>query len=137
MSNPKEHGSNTLSVRGDFYVESGCCISCGVPQSVAPDLVGWTEEELRQCYWKKQPVTAAELEQALKVFEGQELGCHRYAGLNIEIQRRIGISECDHPLLELTITSGDLAEVAEAPKFLQVEELGIISRLIRKLIGRQ
>ena len=27
-----------------FYVEEGCCMSCGVPQSIAPELVGWREE---------------------------------------------------------------------------------------------
>ena len=35
----------------DFYVENGCCTSCGVPQLVAPDLVGWVEENTH-CYWR-------------------------------------------------------------------------------------
>jgi hypothetical protein len=32
---------------GDFYVEDGCCAACGVPQAVAPDLVGWREDGSR------------------------------------------------------------------------------------------
>jgi len=37
--------------RSDFYVEEGCGGSCGVPQPIAPELVGWKEEaELLWCY---------------------------------------------------------------------------------------
>jgi hypothetical protein len=81
--------------RGDFYVESVCCMSCGVPQAVAPDLVGWTDGGMRQCYWKKQPETSQELMQAIAIFDGQEAGCHRYAGTDPEIQLRVGIENCD------------------------------------------
>ncbi|HEY9126263.1 MAG TPA: hypothetical protein VIM62_04010, partial [Acidobacteriaceae bacterium] len=52
------HQREEQSAPGDFYVESGCCISCGVPQAVAPDLVGWIEDEkFLRCYWIKQPET--------------------------------------------------------------------------------
>jgi hypothetical protein len=83
------------SARGDFYAEADCCISCGVPQAAAPDLVGWTDDTSSQCYWKKQPETPEELEYAFDVFDGQELGCHRYAGRDPEIQLRIGSGSCD------------------------------------------
>src|SRR5882762_8057430 len=29
-------------------------MSCGVPQAVAPELVGWTDEELPSCYWNRR-----------------------------------------------------------------------------------
>src|SRR5580700_3808467 len=32
------------SMPGDFYVEKGQCLACGVPHVVAPDLVGWTDK---------------------------------------------------------------------------------------------
>ena len=83
------------SARGDFYAEEGCCLSCGVPQAVAPDLVGWTDSDSSQCYWIKQPGTPPELERALAVFDGQEVGCHRYAGRDPEIQFRVGWENCD------------------------------------------
>jgi hypothetical protein len=36
--------AQTKSTSEGFYVQPGCCTSCGVPQSVAPDLIGWTNE---------------------------------------------------------------------------------------------
>ena len=30
--------SYTKNVAGDFYVEDGCCITCGVPTGIAPDI---------------------------------------------------------------------------------------------------
>jgi hypothetical protein len=33
---------------GDFYLQQGCCVSCGVPQAVAPALVGWAMTRTRQ-----------------------------------------------------------------------------------------
>jgi predicted RNase H-like HicB family nuclease len=86
------------SAPGDFYVESGCCTACGVPQHVAPDLVGWTVEPFVSCYWKKQPETKEEFEQAFKIFDGQELGCHHYRGHDPDIQLRVGTEQCDYPL---------------------------------------
>ncbi len=86
------------SAPGDFYVDSYCCTACGVPQAAAPDLVGWTDEKSPQCRWKKQPSTPAEFTQAFAIFDGQELGCHRYAGSDPEIQQRVGIENCDLPL---------------------------------------
>src|SRR5215472_16214320 len=55
------------SAPGDFYVVKGECLACGVPQVVAPDLVGWTGEEIPHCFWKKQPETEAEFERAVGV----------------------------------------------------------------------
>jgi hypothetical protein len=86
------------SAPGDFYVDSNCCTACGVPQVVAPDLVGWTAEKIPQCRWKKQPSAPAEFQQAFAIFDSQELGCHRYAGTDPEIQKRVGIENCDFPL---------------------------------------
>jgi len=85
------------SAPGDFYVENECCVGCGVPQVVAPDLVGWREESVPHCYWKKQPETADEVRQALAIFDSQEAGCHRYAGSDPAIQASVGAENCDHP----------------------------------------
>ena len=85
------------SAPGDFYVDSTCCTACGVPQVVAPDLVAWTDGERMQCRWVKQPSNPSELERAISVCEMQELGCHRYAGKDLEIQRRVGFENCDFP----------------------------------------
>ena len=43
------------SRNGDFYVQQGCCLSCGVPQEVAPTLVGWRDNQnSTDCYWIRQ-----------------------------------------------------------------------------------
>src|SRR5258708_1184507 len=85
------------SVPGDFYVEKGQCLACGVPHVVAPDLVGWTDEKFPHCFWKKQPGTPAELERAITVLEVQELECHRYAGTDPAILDRVLSVYCDYP----------------------------------------
>src|SRR5438309_3239760 len=84
-------------VPGDFYVENGQCLACGVPHVVAPDLVGWTDEKFPHCFWKKQPGTPAEIERAIKVLEVQELECHRYAGTDPAILDRLLSTSCDYP----------------------------------------
>jgi hypothetical protein len=71
------------------------CISCGVPHALAPDLVGWTDEQQNQCIWKKQPGTQKELDQAVAVLNAQELDCHRYAGSDPAILKRISRDLCD------------------------------------------
>jgi hypothetical protein len=95
MMDSKEN-SEPVSAQGDFYVEAGCCAACGVPEAVAPDLIGRTDDRYYfHCYWKKQPETADELQRAFAIFDGQELGCHRYRGHDQEIQLRVGYENCD------------------------------------------
>lgn len=83
---------------GDFYVENGQCLACGVPHAIAPDLVDWADQESPHCVWKKQPKTEAEIERALAVLDAQELGCHRYAGTDPAILDRVLSSYCDYPV---------------------------------------
>jgi hypothetical protein len=85
---------DTTKSSGHFYIQDSCCTGCGVPQSVAPDLVAWTNEN--QCYWIKQPQTADELDRAVKIFHTQELGCHRYSGNDPAILQRLPAEDCDH-----------------------------------------
>ena len=96
-------GSTARPAQEDFYVDNTCCLSCGVPQHVAPDLVGWTDGSMRQCFWKKQPETPEEMRQAFAIFDGQEVGCHRYAGHDPAIQVRIGRENCDFPIYNLQV----------------------------------
>src|SRR5580658_1040883 len=91
MGRPPLYPPEPTSAPGDFYVEDKCCVFCGVPQVVAPDLVEWVNgREIPHCRWKKQPSTPEELKQAFAIFDGQELGCHRYAGIDPAVQERIG-----------------------------------------------
>jgi hypothetical protein len=80
----------------DFYVQQGRCLSCGVPQAVAPTLVGWRDtQNSTDCYWIRQPQTPDELEQAIKVIHEQEVDCHRYAGTDPSVIRRLPAAQCD------------------------------------------
>jgi hypothetical protein len=75
------------SVEGDFYAEKDTCIWCGVPQSVAPDLVGKDKEDA--CIWKKQPTTPEELDRAINVLNHSCCAAHRYAGTDASVWARI------------------------------------------------
>ncbi len=132
MSSPSRYEREPNSAPGDFYVENHCCTACGVPLLVAPDLIGYVDSSMSHCYWKKQPETEHELDQAIAIFEAQELGCHRYAGHDPIIQRRVGYSSCDYPLPHIK------ALAATRNLFLlPLETPGLLRRLWNKLCRRE
>jgi hypothetical protein len=56
-------------------MQEGCCMSCGVPQSIAPELGGWRDEEATSCYWIRQPESADEStgpSRSARPFEAQD-----------------------------------------------------------------
>jgi hypothetical protein len=84
-------------------VEDGCCVTCGVPEDVAPDIFGWTEKsEFSQCVVKRQPVTPDELTRTLLAVADGEMECIRYRGRDLEIQTRLvemgEAAQCDAPV---------------------------------------
>jgi hypothetical protein len=85
------------NVPGDFYVEKGCCMSCNMPFSEAPDLFSSLEDG--HCYVSKQPTSPAEIYRMTQAFAVSELGCIRYKGINRVIKIKliaIGAGEeCD------------------------------------------
>jgi hypothetical protein len=135
MPNPK-FTPHPKSAPGDFYVENEMCIACGMPHVVAPDLMGWTEDKYSHCFWKKQPRTPQEIEQAIKVLEVQELGCHRYAGTDPAILNRISSGYCDYPLARPPSTQG-AETVVEVPRFALLDDGSPIFRLMKKIVGRK
>jgi hypothetical protein len=91
---------------GPFFVENGCCISCGAPEHEAPDLMSHDEndEVFYHCYFKKQPSTPEETEQAIQAvwvsccgavqYEGDDPKIlQRFAELTEELRSRIGEAE--------------------------------------------
>jgi ferredoxin len=77
---------------GPFYVGNSECMACGYPHVLAPDLMAWeTDSEGRpsHCYFKKQPETPEELEQAIKAIDGCCCGALRYSGSDPEIIKRV------------------------------------------------
>jgi hypothetical protein len=76
-------GPHPLNAPGDFYVENGECISCGAPESVAPDLIAWETipgDPHVHCYFKKQPADSFELKQAIDAIAVSCCGALRYTG---------------------------------------------------------
>jgi hypothetical protein len=70
------------NVKGDFYVESGCCTTCDLPSEVAPEL--FKNEEIH-CYVCKQPSTQEEVVKIPNTMEVQDLDCIQYKGSDEEI----------------------------------------------------
>lgn len=85
MDFSKPHPNN---VPGDFFVEDGCCITCGVPTAEAPDLFEMPEDAHpadAHCWVSKQPTNAEELGRMLNVLECQEVNCIRYKGTDPQL----------------------------------------------------
>ena len=138
VAKPSQNGE-AKSALGDFCVQDTCCMSCGVPQSIAPDLVGWTNENLTECYWLKQPRTPDELDRAIKIIHTQELGCHRYGGKDPAILRRLPAEDCDHPRPDLKLNPTPYLSVSgPAPRFTlsASSELGLFSKLRRMFLRK-
>jgi len=105
MTSCKPHPNNAP---GDFYVEDGCCLSCGMPTKVADDLFAYTGDG--HCYVSKQPSNAAEMHRMIQAFEVQDVGCIRYKGSNRVVQIKLvacgEAEQCDQ-------LDGDLAALGE------------------------
>lgn len=82
--------AHPMNVPGDFYVEDGCCTSCNMPFTEAPELFGSADGELDgHCFVRKQPESTAELSRMLMAMAVSDLGCTRYKGKNRTIQIRL------------------------------------------------
>lgn len=106
---PEAHPQN---VAGPFYVEDGCCITCGIPVDAAPDIFDWASDET-SCVVKRQPVTQTDLDRTMIAISTAEVDCIRYRGVDPAIFLRLAQAghalNCDvpsgdaHPLLRLKI----------------------------------
>jgi hypothetical protein len=77
---------------GPFYVVNTECMTCGYPHVLAPDLIDWdqdSEGHKHHCYFKKQPESPEEVEQAIKAINGSCCGALRYAGADPAIIKRL------------------------------------------------
>ena len=100
---------------------------------MARDLVGWTDEKVPHCFWKKQPETPAELEQAIAVLEAQELECHRYAGSDPTILNRVLSTYCDYPMQPPNV----LKQTDPPPLFALLDDRpSLLARVWRTITGR-
>lgn len=73
--------------REPFYVEPDCCLLCGVPESIAPELFETGE---KHCTVKRQPVISAEVDKTIRAMWSSEVDCIRYSGTDEMVLRRLG-----------------------------------------------
>lgn len=64
---------------GPFYVVNGECITCMLPESEAPELMGFDQAQ-QHCYFQRQPATAEETENAIVAVAVACCSALRYAG---------------------------------------------------------
>jgi hypothetical protein len=85
--------------RGDFYTENGSCTVCGAPQAEAPDLIEHAKVD-GHCYFRRQPVTETDIDQAIAAMQVSCVGALRYGGTDEGILKRLyenGMAElCDN-----------------------------------------
>jgi hypothetical protein len=79
---------------GDFYVMQGCCLQCGAPQAAAPDLIAFSDDRqddntVVHCYFKRQPVTAAEVDQSIEAMRVSCIEALRYSGSDADIVKKL------------------------------------------------
>jgi hypothetical protein len=88
------------NAEGPFYVVSGECISCGAPESEAPELM--SHDESGHCYFARQPGSRQEVDAAIRATWTSCCGAVRYGGDDAEVVGRLGAieaySSCDHKL---------------------------------------
>jgi hypothetical protein len=87
-----------LTGDGDFYVEPDCCLLCGVPEDIAPEVFQTGEN---YCFVKQQPCSQDELDRTIRAMWSSEVDCIRYRGQDAELLARLargGMSDqADHP----------------------------------------
>jgi len=83
-----------LNAAGLFYSVKDCCIICLAPQSEAPELIGLYEDpsgtnRLSHCFFKKQPETPNEVDNAIRAMWVSCVENLRYAGDDPAILERL------------------------------------------------
>ena len=95
-----KHQPHPLNAPGPFYVTNHECITCMLPMSEAPDLMGFVGEGEHHCYFKKQPSTPDEVERAIAAISVNCCGAVRYGGADVAIIQRLrslrSADNCDY-----------------------------------------
>ena len=88
------------SVAGDFYVEANLCTRCCLVHGEAPALLNDPEEPFESCFFRRQPETPEEVDQAISAICVTEVCALRYGGTDPDIiaklRKRHMASVCDH-----------------------------------------
>lgn len=84
---------------GPFYT-TGECMSCGAPESMAPELLAQLDDNNSETYFLRQPATPEEIERACQAIEVCCADALRYGGNDPAIIESLGNNPscCDHLL---------------------------------------
>jgi hypothetical protein len=95
------HSRHPKNAPGPFYVVRDACIFCTAPEHEAPGLMDHVDKPFYHCYFKKQPMTPAEIDRAVMAVGVSCCGAVRYAGEDAEVLNRLQAlgraSSCDPP----------------------------------------
>ena len=88
MSQRKPYPKN---VDGPFYVEDGCCISCGVWAEEGSEFLRLEQESEFgwHCYFYRQPKTEADYDKVFAAIGLADVTCMRYRGSDPEVLQRM------------------------------------------------
>src|SRR5688500_2202951 len=85
---------------GDFYVVAGSCTRCCLVHGEAPELLNDPAQPFNECYFRRQPQTPAEVEQAISAICVSEMEALRYGGTDESIIQKLrgqhAAARCDH-----------------------------------------
>lgn len=72
MEAPPSPSNEAVRVEGDFYVEPDCCLLCGVPEDLAPEVFQSGENH---CFVKRQPCSRDEVDRTVRAMWSSEVDC--------------------------------------------------------------
>ena len=72
--------------QNDFYVEPNCCLLCGVPEGIAPEIFRTGEHN---CSMIRQPCSEDEIDRTIRAMWSSEVDCVRYRGRDAAMLKRL------------------------------------------------
>lgn len=140
-----------LIERGDFYVEADCCLLCGVPEDIAPEVFQTGENH---CFVKRQPCSQDEVDRTIRAMWSSEVDCIRYRGRDeglLDRLHRAGLSYlADHPMrpdgpaalrdrvsFDISVEPGVRTSASQIASAFRTELRGSGKRVLPALFGRR
>lgn len=84
------------NVPGDFYVVRNTCIQCCLPHEEAPNLLNDWKADFDECYFRRQPASDAQVDQAINAMDASCVEALRYAGNDPCILAKIRARKLGH-----------------------------------------
>jgi hypothetical protein len=86
MKVPPLSSNEAVRNQGDFYVEPDCCLLCGVPEDIAPEIFHTGEHH---CFMVRQPCSRNEIDRTIRAMWSSEVDCVRYGGRDATMLERL------------------------------------------------